>query len=747
VFFSLISLVIVNLIGQDLSYENNKELLIAQTQESATKLTQRINDIDNLVNRLTLLVGSIESSQLNRLLPSVLQRTRKDINIISAHVLPIEQGPILTLKKGRFTDTMNDDITTQYWQQSWFKDTRNLSINDVNWSQPVSSLNSKNNAFSALVSSPYFVNGNVAGVIVMRIAFFNIDMLLNQSDRSLTGYSLLVDKNEQPISFSAHLPRSEFQPQPQPQQGLAVINNWQEFIVKQNTIIQENVMTSLFLEPAIAIATSIPKTQWAVVSIVPQGVLMDGFSSSQTALLFSLGTLIIFMSGIGLYVIKSQLLSPLAELEEAFSGKPLMLNKDAIASPYREVNNLVTMVNTSLAQIHKEHATAASDSIPGKRRLIEGINSEIKTPINTILSSVSLLKKSNLSAQDKEYISLVERSAKMSIAILDNVANYSKIISGDLVIEHRRFDLFALLDQVYTSLRTKLSGNLRVRFSLNYPEDSHRFFYGDPERLQQVLIDLVSNALKFTSRGFVELKIESMGRTDASEDACEVLVFAITDTGIGMPQSKIDMLLQPPSIELYDPINLNKPGLTLSICHRLILLMGGKLTAESLLGEGSTFKVELALHHAEQLGNQHLISCNAIAINKLANLNALLIDDNKINQVLAQKIFHLLQIKAYIGADIADAEQLMQANKIDIIYLRTAELVKHTKLLRSLSNKQIPIVGLLEIQDHLDCSNIELSGLLNMPLTRQALVEETVRIFGFESTLADVLHPLNQKVE
>lgn len=262
-----------------------------------------------------------------------------------------------------------------------------------------------------------------------------------------------------------------------------------------------------------------------------------------------------------------------------------------------------------------------------------------------------------------------------------------------------------------------------------------------------MLIDLVSNALKFTSRGFVELKIESMGRTDASEDACEVLVFAITDTGIGMPQSKIDMLLQPPSIELYDPISLNKPGLTLSICHRLILLMGGKLTAESQLGEGSTFKVELALHHAEQFGNQHLISSNAIAINKLANLNALLIDDNKINQVLAQKIFHLLQIKAYIGADIADAEQLMQANKIDIIYLRTAELAKHTKLLRSLSNKQIPIVGLLEIQDHLDCSNIELSGLLNMPLTRQALVEETVRIFGFESTLADVLHPLNQKVE
>ena len=745
VFFSLLALMLINLVGQELSYANNKTLLAAETQNTALKLEQRISHIENVMARLTLLASAVKPQQLQARLKPLLSRKNTQINVLAAYVVPVTDGSIVTLKSANASSENSRNIIAQYQRQSWFIYARGLPVGGIYWSAPVGLLNS--DAFKVLVSSPYAVNGNIEGVIVMQVKFTKSGIM--PTGQAFSDHALLLDSQNRAYLYSNLETALALQPQTVDQ----LVG--QLGISKPNRFVETEFNSSNSSEKVVATHVIEPKTQWKIMTIVPQSLLMSDLFAYQSSLLLGLGTCILVIMFAAWYVINRVFFAAMQELDEAFEDKQLVQSDEMITSPYQETNVLVEMLNTSMVLLQQKRAIEEVGVVSDKRRLLEGINSEIKTPIHTILSSVSLLKKSNLANQDKEYIGLIEKSAKMSMTVIDNVTNYSKIISGDLVLQQTRFDLFALLDQVYTSLRTKLSGNLRVRFSLSYPEDGHRFFYGDPERLQQVLIDLVSNALKFTSRGFVELKVESKSQQDVTANSdksvdSEMLVFAITDTGIGMPQSKIDMLLQPPSIARYEPINFHKPGLTLSICHRLILLMGGKLSAESVLGEGTTFKMELLLPQAEQLGQQHLISSNAIAVDKLAELKVLLIDDNKINQVLAQKIFHMLNMQAYIGANIADAQQLLKSNQIDIIYLRSSELTRQTQLLADICSKterKIPIVGLLEIQKHFDCSDTLLSGLLNMPLTRQALIEETVRVLGFQSPLADVLHPLNQKVE
>lgn len=746
VFFSLLSLILVNLVGQDLSYEKNKALVLAQTQQIAADFSQHVNRIENVMSRLTLLASAIDPQQYLTQLKPLLARKNSDINVLSAYVMPIADGPALALKLNHFADNSQPDMTNQYKRQSWFLYARGLPQGAVYWSAPVAVENT--NILKVLVASPYAVDGNTAGVIVLQVQLSAL--LLQSGESELTSYALLLDAQNRPY-FSAGL-----------QQALALdsmtitrITEHLGPLLTQEAFVHAGRHIAALPEAIVATGIVEPKTQWKTLTIAPQRLLTQGLFAYQSTFLFSAVGLILLSLVVAWYVIKRQLFAPMRQLDNDFTDKQLSLSKDIIASPYKETNTLVAMLNTSLDLLQQKQRVDENGITSDKRRLIEGINNEIKTPINTILSSVALLKKSNLTTQDKEYIALIAKSAKMSMTVIDNVTNYSKIISGDLVLQQTRFDLFALLDQVYTSLRTKLSGNLRVRFSLSYPEHGHRFFYGDPEHLQQVLIDLVSNALKFTSRGFVELKVESTRQQVANTQVanqvdCEELVFAITDTGIGMPQSKIDMLLEPPSIARYEPINFHKPGLTLSICHRLILLMDGKLSAESVLGEGTTFTVKLALPRAEQLGQQQLISSNAVAVDKLANLKVLLIDDNKINQVLAQKIFNVLHMQPYIGANMADAQQLLKTNDIDIIYLRSSELARQSQLLTNIceqQNRAVPIVGLLEAQKHFDCSDTPLTGLLNMPLTRQALIEETVRVLGFQSPLADVLHPLNKKVD
>ncbi|NQZ94247.1 MAG: response regulator [Moritella sp.] len=428
---------------------------------------------------------------------------------------------------------------------------------------------------------------------------------------------------------------------------------------------------------------------------------------------------------------------------------------EPFSSPYIELDGVVDLLNSQL-QTMTEPKVNKLLLAKSKQQFVESLTNDIRTPMNSILGTAELLCEMAQGMKSMEYLKLMKHSANHMQMVLNDVADYSKIESGNLELGKVRFDLLAILDQVYTSLRPLISHNLRVRFSLNYNENLHRFYIGDPVRLQQVLVNLVANALKFTDRGFVELKVDCTNVDGTNElDEMAELVFTISDTGIGIPVTKLaDLFDSKQQAYHHKSNNLPSGGLSLPTCSRLINLMQGRLQVDSTLGDGAQFKINLRLPRAYQLRTQHIVGSNDLAVDKLAGLKVLLIEDNKINQIVSQQMMTQLHMQVFTANTGLEALELIPKYKFDIIYMQIpgTDGIATSKVLRSGSsnNNNTPIIALAEDTvkfDLVKCKHVDMQGCINKPISKQALIDETVRVLGFEMPLSDVVLPINKKIK
>ncbi|MDX2320708.1 MAG: ATP-binding protein [Moritella sp.] len=455
-------------------------------------------------------------------------------------------------------------------------------------------------------------------------------------------------------------------------------------------------------------------------------------------------------------VLKKLVSQPLAVLQQKCQTVIANDGRDhaTLSSPYVELDGVVDLLNAQLQTIcePKLNKLLLAQS---KQQFVESLTNDIRTPMNSILGTAELLCEMPQDTTSVEYLKLMRHSANHMQMVLNDVADFSKIESGNLELAKVRFDLLAILDQVYTSLRPLVSHNLRVRFSLNYNEDLHRFYIGDPVRLQQVLVNLVANALKFTDRGSVELKV-ACTHVDDNHEYGEMadLVFTISDTGIGIPVTKLAHLFDnEPEPYRHKSNDLPSGGLSLAICSRLINLMQGQLRVDSTLGEGAQFKINLRLPRAHQLRAQHIVGSNDLAVDRLAGLRVLLIEESKINQLVSQQAMKQLQMQVFTANTGLEALKLMAKYKFDIIYMQIPNEggIATTKVLRAGScNNHTPIIALTEDAlkfDFMNCRHAQIQGCINKPLSKQALIDETVRVLGFEVPVSDVVLPINKKIK
>ncbi|MFT5809093.1 MAG: signal transduction histidine kinase/CheY-like chemotaxis protein [Moritella dasanensis] len=467
-------------------------------------------------------------------------------------------------------------------------------------------------------------------------------------------------------------------------------------------------------------------------------------------------------------VLKKLISQPLATLQQQCKAATIDKGNEheSFSSPYIELDGVVDLLNSQL-QSMAEPQISKLLLAQSKQQFVESLTNDIRTPMNSILGTAELLCQMPQDMKSAEYLKLMKHSAVHMQMVLNDVVDYSKIESGNLELAKVRFDLLAILDQVYTSLRPLMNHNLRVRFSLNYDEDLHRFYIGDPVRLQQVLVNLVANALKFTDRGFVELKVNCSKVDDSHEDGeMADLVFTISDSGIGIPVTKLAHLFDNEQLPYNHKSNdLPNGGLSLAVCSRLINLMQGHLQVDSTLGEGAQFTINLRLLRAYQLRTQHIVGSNDLAVDKLAGLKVLLIEENKINQLVSQQMMTQLQMQVVTANTGLEALELMPKYNFDVIYMQIpgADGIATIKTLRAAfsdnigrsnnnesSNNSIPIIALVEDTLKFDlqsCQHAQMQGSINKPLSRQDLIDETVRVLGFELPVSDVVLPINQKIK
>jgi len=352
----------------------------------------------------------------------------------------------------------------------------------------------------------------------------------------------------------------------------------------------------------------------------------------------------------------------------------------------------------------KELATKAEQASKAKSEFLANMSHEIRTPMNGVIGMLGILSKEKLTNKQLGYTETAQTSAKYLLSIINDILDFSKIEAGKLDIETIPFNLHQLLNDFATELtyRTSDKGiDLRLSIDDNVPIS----IQSDPGRLRQILLNLAGNAIKFTHQGHIDLHISA--KLNELEKSA-IINFSIQDTGVGIPNEQIHLLFD--SFSQVDSSTTRKyggTGLGLSIVKQLSQLMGGDANVSSKLGEGSCFSFTVVADVDTQSSSTFDISPPKVQetnSNKNTSriFNILLVEDNKVNQLVAQTLLESLGYTIHIAINGQEAlEHLETKHYYDLILMDCQmpvmdgyEATQRIRASKEVLNPSIPIIAM-----------------------------------------------------
>ena len=347
----------------------------------------------------------------------------------------------------------------------------------------------------------------------------------------------------------------------------------------------------------------------------------------------------------------------------------------------------------------KEQAEAASRA---KSEFLANMSHEIRTPINGIVGMIDLTLRTDLTKEQQENLSVAKNCTGSLLHVINDILDFSKMEAGKLTIESVDFNIKKLIDEITKahSVRASDKGlDLTYSFSPNIP----KYLVGDPNRLQQVLHNLINNAIKFTERGSIDIQVR---QTMILDDFIE-LVFAVSDTGSGISSENIGRLFKTFSqIDGSYTRKFGGTGLGLVICKQLVEMMGGKIGVSSEKGRGSTFYFTIPF----KIGSKPVEKSSLYVIKPMIenSLNILLVEDDKVNQIVLSRMLK----EGKHGVDIAnngvEALVFLENKSYDVILMDIQmpqmDGIETTKRIREIEGSRMhtPIIALTAFALHGD---------------------------------------------
>lgn len=308
----------------------------------------------------------------------------------------------------------------------------------------------------------------------------------------------------------------------------------------------------------------------------------------------------------------------------------------------------------------------AEASRKAKAQFLANMSHEIRTPMNAVIGLSHLLRQTPLTGEQSEYLEAVQSSSQNLLVIINDILDSSKIEAGKLTLEHTAFRLPELLRRVAGMFRFATDSK-QLHFHLDLAPDVPAAVLGDPVRLSQVLVNLVGNAVKFTTSGGVTLRV-SVPAELADNPAQPVVHFAVQDTGIGIPADKLEAVFEDFSqANTSTTRQFGGTGLGLSIARNLVELHGGQLGVDSAVGVGSTFHFSIAYEVADPA----TVPTEAtLAVGRFEPaLRVLVAEDNELNQLVARKTLEAWNVQVTIAANGCLAVEAAAAASFDAVLM------------------------------------------------------------------------------
>jgi PAS domain S-box-containing protein len=359
----------------------------------------------------------------------------------------------------------------------------------------------------------------------------------------------------------------------------------------------------------------------------------------------------------------------------------------------------------------KRDKEVAEKAALARQEFLSIMSHEIRTPLNAVLGITHLLLEENPLPHQKENLKLLNYSANNLLTLLNNILDYSKVESGKLEMEKINFDFAQLVNHVVASFRHNAEEK-GLKLYINSDSSIPRYLVGDPFRLTQVLNNLLHNALKFTRRGSITLRIELL----SSDNEQTEVGFEVSDTGIGIENKLLGKIFDSfAQARLSITREYGGTGLGLYICKQLVELMGGEITASSQIGKGTTFSFDLVFG----LGSEKMTTSfeEQEQHQPLSDKKILLVEDNDTNRMLATKFI------ARWGADVEtainghEAVEKVKEQTFDLVLMDLNMPVmdgfEATSKIRSLgyAKEKLPIVALSAYTSEADRKHVLSSGM------------------------------------